>query len=343
MLSAHVARGEHLAQLACAPCHGKGFDGGRMFELRAGTSWASNLTKDPTNGIGSWSDGAIEEAIRRGVRPDGRVLRDPMPRFELLSDDDVFSLIAYLKTVPATNKGTIPRAELSLEGRFRIAFGHLKPKHSVIADIAAPASDAKAQGAYLANAVMLCGDCHHPRDEHDERGRPVEAKLWAGGERSAWEAHGDPVLASNLTSDLVEGLGAWQASDLARALREGTNASGRTLVVSMPRYPVTDWEASALLAFFQSVPAVHEHVLSPDAAKGRELYASKGCITCHGPDGKGPRGDVTKIGSTGDEARITAWIKDPQATKPGTDMPRFEMTDAERALLAKFVVEVSKK
>jgi mono/diheme cytochrome c family protein len=333
-----VARGRYLSAVSCEPCHGADLGGGREFVLPTVRSWAANVTHDSATGIGSWSAGQVEEAIRRGVRPDGRVLRAPMPLYETLSDDDVFALIAYLGTVTPVSKPS-RQAELTLEGRLAIALGRTKPRHSVITGVKAPPVGAtRDYGDYLANAVMRCADCHHPR----EKGLPVSGREWSGGE--AFEEPGEPrVLASNITPDPVDGIGNWAPLDLARALRDGKTPSGRVLAKAMPRYPVTDDDAGALAAFLRGVPSVKAHVYSAQALRGSELYFAKGCISCHGPDGKGPRGDFTKAGREGDLAKIASWIKDPSSVKPGTEMPRLGIEDpGELEALARFVVELSK-
>ncbi|MEZ0229759.1 MAG: c-type cytochrome, partial [Planctomycetota bacterium] len=100
----------------------------------------------------------------------------------------------------------------------------------------------------------------------------------------------------------------------------------------------------AIAEYLKTVPPVREHVLSPEAVRGGELYYSKGCVSCHGPDGKGPRADLTKLGREGDAARIASWIRDPAAVKPGTDMPKLGIDDPkELDAIARFVIEVSKR
>lgn len=332
-----VARGKYVAQVSCALCHGTDLAGGKEFTLPIVHSWASNVSSDPGTGVGGWTDGQLEEALRRGVRPDGRVLRAPMPLLEGLSDEDLFAVIAYLRSVPPVSRASrLP--ELTFTGRLALALGHVKPKHVVATNVPAPPrGPTKEYGAYLASSVMLCADCHHPR----RKGQPIADKLWAGG--LLIEEPGEPdVLSSNLTPDRVEGIGAWTAGELALALREGKTPSGRLLARAMPRYPATDEDVQALHEFLKSVAPVSEHVLSPEAVKGSALYSSKGCISCHGPDGKGPRADVTKVGREGDTAKIIAWIKDPAAVKPGTAMPKLGIEDpAELQALARFIVEVS--
>jgi mono/diheme cytochrome c family protein len=67
-----------------------------------GVSVAANITSHHEDGIGAWSDGEIERAIRAGVRPDGTRLAPPMAfyAYAQMSDSDMAALIAYLRTLP---------------------------------------------------------------------------------------------------------------------------------------------------------------------------------------------------------------------------------------------------
>mgnify|MGYP006386998485 CR=1 FL=1 len=68
-----------------------------------GTSFASNLTPDPT-GIGSWTENQFLTSIRKGLYKGlegSRPLLPPMP-WETISnftDDDLKSIFAYLKSI----------------------------------------------------------------------------------------------------------------------------------------------------------------------------------------------------------------------------------------------------
>src|SRR5262249_20818356 len=127
-----------------------------------------------------------------------------------------------------------------------------------------------------------------------------------------------------------------------RAVRDGTNAAGRTLHQAMPRYPLTDSDAGAIFDYLRTQLPVRSHVWSEIALRGSDLYASSGCASCHGLDGKGPRADITKVGAEGDISKIMTWIKDPAAVKPGTQMPKMGIEDPrDLEALARFVVELS--
>jgi hypothetical protein len=69
----------------------------------AGKLFARNITPDRETGIGSWSDDAIARAIREGVDNEGKTLFPIMPyqNYRSLSDEDLASLVVYLKSIPA--------------------------------------------------------------------------------------------------------------------------------------------------------------------------------------------------------------------------------------------------
>jgi mono/diheme cytochrome c family protein len=118
---ADLARGAYLARIMdCGGCHTpRGPDGlpepnaelagGAVgFELPGlGVFWPSNLTPDAT-GLGGWSDAEIADAIRLGLRPDGRALAPVMPwqSYAALTDADVTALIAYLRALPPVARAT---------------------------------------------------------------------------------------------------------------------------------------------------------------------------------------------------------------------------------------------
>ena len=90
----------------------------------------------------------------------------------------------------------------------------------------------------------------------------------------------------------------------------------------------------------QQQPAAAPQTLSGDAAAGQKLFASLPCIGCHAIGGTAAAGvvgpNLTHLASRGFIAggvlantpeTLRAWIKDPQAVKPGNDMPTLGLTD----------------
>ncbi|MFT7518669.1 MAG: mono/diheme cytochrome c family protein [Kiritimatiellia bacterium] len=164
-----AARGERLAGLAgCEACHtapeGTPYAGGYAIDTSFGTFYGSNLTPDPVNGLGQWTEQDFGEALRHGTGPDG--LRYwpafPFDSFTHLSDDDVGDLWAYLQNLPPSV--TPNKAHAVSRGRWQLRFWRLLAFHPRGALPQRPHRSAEwLRGQYLANAVGHCGGCHTPR------------------------------------------------------------------------------------------------------------------------------------------------------------------------------------
>jgi len=77
-----------------------------------GISYSANLTPDPDTGLGVWTEDMFLKAIRTGKHMSaGRPILPPMPWQGLakLTDQDLKSIYAYLKTVPPV-KNRVPDA-----------------------------------------------------------------------------------------------------------------------------------------------------------------------------------------------------------------------------------------
>lgn len=108
-----VERGKYLVRIMdCSACHspqpGEGsLSGGALgWEVpELGVFWPPNLTPHPDAGLGRWSEADIITALRTGKRPDGRQLSPamPWPAYAGLSDDDARAVVAFLKSLPASD------------------------------------------------------------------------------------------------------------------------------------------------------------------------------------------------------------------------------------------------
>jgi len=111
-----VERGQYLTTImGCNDCHTPGtFYGAPDFNRKLsgselgwvgpwGTTYARNLTPDLATGIGGWSEDDIVKTLRTGQRADGSIVLPPMPwpMYTNLSDEDAYSIAAYLKSLPA--------------------------------------------------------------------------------------------------------------------------------------------------------------------------------------------------------------------------------------------------
>ncbi|MBL8023402.1 MAG: cytochrome c [Elusimicrobia bacterium] len=93
---------------------------------------------------------------------------------------------------------------------------------------------------------------------------------------------------------------------------------------------------SALIVFFLwgcSSP-------SDPVARGRARFVGLGCLTCHrvGDRGGGQAGpDLTTVGLRHSTEWLDLWMKDPQEWKPDTRMPRYKLTESNRAELVAYM------
>ena len=80
------------------------YAGGRKLPDYADVSkpvMSQNITPDPGDGIGRWSDAEIKQAITTGIRPDGTRLARTMPYdwYRGIAPADLNALVAFLRTV----------------------------------------------------------------------------------------------------------------------------------------------------------------------------------------------------------------------------------------------------
>jgi mono/diheme cytochrome c family protein len=126
-----LARGKYLATIMdCGGCHTPGallgkpehdrpLAGSRIgFQIPGlGIFYPPNLTPDSRSGLGNWSVEDIVQAVRAGVRPDGRILAPVMPykNYGALTDTDATALASYLKTLkPVRHEVPAPAGSIGL-------------------------------------------------------------------------------------------------------------------------------------------------------------------------------------------------------------------------------------
>jgi mono/diheme cytochrome c family protein len=300
-----VDRGAYLARAAdCMVCHtvpgGKPFAGGLGINLPFGTLYSTNITPDAETGIGRYSDEDFLNALHRGIRRDGARLYPAMPftSYTYISDPDALAIKAYLFSL-APVRAAAPANTLVFPFNQRWAMGFWSAMFSRDTRFEPDASQSPEwnRGAYLAEALAHCGECHTPRNlafALDNRDK------FAGAVTAGWHAF-------NITADRATGVGAWSDQDLAAYLSVG-HAEGHG-TASGPMGEVIDQSTSqfapedirALVVYLRSVPAIIStdlpSTLAPAASpspKHGDLAADAGgkrifegaCVSCHGWTGK---------------------------------------------------------
>src|SRR5262249_2671496 len=103
---------------------------------------------------------------------------------------------------------------------------------------------------------------------------------------------GTRAFPSNLTGDLETGLGAWTDEQVARAIREGLDASGSPLCEVMPRYDELDTdELRGLVAWIRSLEPVHREIPESRCYGGPGDFDGGGPAPVDGPPAP-PFGDA---------------------------------------------------
>jgi mono/diheme cytochrome c family protein len=361
-----VSRGRYLTDAAdCRTCHtregGAPFAGGRAFKTQFGTLYSSNITADRETGIGTWSAGDFLRGVHKGVRPDGTHLYPAFPyaAYTYLTDDDVQAIWAYLRSLPAV-KSPIPANQLAFPFSQRWLMGIwsalFNPDRRFAPNVRR--SPEWNRGAYLAEALAHCGDCHTPRNGLQALNN---RRKFSGALTAGWRAY-------NITSHTMTGVGAWSDEDLAQYLATGHAANhgtasgpmGEAIELSLSK--LTPGDVRALVTYVRSIPpipspdfpAVRIEVAgatagsAPDAAAdslGERVFAGV-CSGCHGWTGTSVLMDrATLIGSRAvndpTAVNVVQMILNgsPTRSSGATGMPAFGAgySDAEIAAVANYV------
>jgi len=197
-----IARGRHIVLTrGCAGCHGADLEGRMMWGNAAAPNLAAYAREHDA--------ATIERAVRHGIDSKGRGMYSmPAYNFTHLTDEDMASLIAYLRSAPvAEGPRLMPR--VPFETRLAIALGqdnvmpawmsHVPPlEHRDNPDLSI------ARGEYI--AMTTCNECH---------GFSLRADV-------PWESDG-------ATPDLIAMMAGYEEADFRRLLQEGAPIGGRDL------------------------------------------------------------------------------------------------------------------
>lgn len=348
-----VERGRKFAGVLCAGCHmdptTKQLTGKRMEDAPAefGVLVSKNITRHPTKGIGAWTDGELLYLLRTGVRKDGQYIPPYMAKLPHLSDEDLYSIIAFLRsddpmvTASDVDPPGVTQPSFLVKFLSHVAFKPLPYPTQAIA--APPRENPVAYGRYLVTSLD-CYGCHSADFKTMDVFEPEKTPGYFGGGNRLNNLYGGHIVTANLTPHET-GIGKWTEADFVRALKTGFRPDGNVLRYPMvPHTELEDWEAAAIYAYLRTVPPIQNAVArvydtTNDPDHGKRLFYKYSCVTCHGTDGVGIadlRGAAQRY--TTDE-QLVAWIRNAPGLKPGTKMPRWEGVIAEKeyAPLAAYV------
>ena len=242
----------------CSSCHATPeqddktrLGGGFALKSPFGIFYAPNISADPNDGIGRWSEVDFVSAMTKGTAPDGSHLYPAFPytSYQRMTLDDVRDLFAYLKTLPAVAGKSKPH-ELPFPFNIRRTLGVWK---FLFLDGKPFAPDPGRdpvwnRGAYLVNGPGHCAECHSPRNV---LGGIIERPAFCRRPRSRTARAGCPTSRSTLWATGPQGprRRCWKPGDPAT-----TRWANRCRMwCATPRNSVpTDREAMA--AYIKSLP-----------------------------------------------------------------------------------------
>lgn len=260
-----LQRGEYVMRIAgCRHCHtadgGTPLAGGRALETPFGTFYTPNITAHDTAGIGTWSETDFRRALGEGISPDGDHYFPSFPytSYTKMSGEDVSALYAYLRSLPVSAERNREH-DLAWFLQWRIAALVWKWLFFTPGEFEASGNRSAGwnRGAYIAEALAHCGECHTPRNL---LGAPVVDMAYAG---NADGPEGE--LVPNITPDKETGIGDWSLNSLTNFLRFGELPNGEYTSGTMDAVisgigKSSDEDLNALVEYLGALPAIRNKV-----------------------------------------------------------------------------------
>jgi mono/diheme cytochrome c family protein len=256
----------------CSSCHAvpgqpdrTRLGGGLAISSPFGTFYAPNISPDPADGIGRWTEAQFVRAVIQGVSPTGFHYFPAFPytSYAHARVSDIRDLFAYLRTLP-TVSGKVRDHDVPFPFNVRRNIGIWKwlfmDSKPFVPDTARLARWNR--GAYLVNSLGHCAECHSPRNL---LGGIISAQRFAGGPNPEGEG-----WVPNITQ---KGIGDWSEADIAYFLETGQLPDGDSVGGSMVRVirnisQLSSEDRAAIAEYIKSLPPVDGPPKPKKAAKG---------------------------------------------------------------------------
>jgi mono/diheme cytochrome c family protein len=244
----------------CSSCHAVPgqpdrlkLGGGLALASPFGTFFVPNISPDPTDGIGRWTEAQFVTAVTKGASPSGTHYFPAFPytTYAHARVSDIRDLFAYLKTL-APVPGKVRDHDVPFPFDIRRNIGIWKwlfmDARPFMPDIARPAQWNR--GAYLVNSLGHCAECHSPRNF---LGGIVAAQRFAGGP--------DPDGKGWVPNITQKGISDWSEKDIAYFLEsgqtpDGDSAGGSMVGVIRNISQLSEADRNAIATYIKSLPPV---------------------------------------------------------------------------------------
>jgi mono/diheme cytochrome c family protein len=244
----------------CSSCHAvpgqpdrTRLGGGLALPSPFGTFYVPNISSDPVDGIGRWTEIQFVDAVMRGISPSGFHYFPAFPydSYAHAKRDDIRDLFAYLKTLPPVS-GKVRDHDVPFPFNIRRNIGIWKwlfmDDRPFKPDAARSAQWNR--GAYLVNSLGHCAECHSPRNF---LGGIIASQRFAGGP----EPDGKGWV-PNITQ---KGISDWSEKDIAYFLESGQTPDGDSVGGSMASVirnlsQLSAGDRDAIAEYLKSLPPV---------------------------------------------------------------------------------------
>ena len=256
----------------CSSCHAvpgqpdrTRLGGGLAIPSPFGTFYAPNISPDPVDGIGRWTEAQFVRAVTQGVSPAGFHYFPAFPytSYQHARVSDIRDLFAYLRTL-APVSGKVRDHDVPFPFNIRRNIGIWK---WLFMDGKPFGPDTTRsphwnRGAYLVNSLGHCAECHSPRNF---LGGIIAAQRFAGGPNPEGEG-----WVPNITQ---KGIGEWSETDIAYFLETGQLPDGDSAGGSMVRVirnisQLSAEDRAAIADYIKSLPPVEGPPRPKKAEKG---------------------------------------------------------------------------
>ena len=265
-----IEHGLKLAQNLCIRCHlnkeTNKLSGAQIVDLPSefGVAYSANITNDKEHGIGTYTDGELAFLLRTGIKRNGKYSPPWMPKFVHASDEDIASIISFLRSdlslLQADPTPTKP-SEPSFLAKF-LCYVAFKPTPYPDQPVIQPdTNNLVAYGKYLVAGRYECYPCHSADFRTMNIAEPEKTPGYFGGGNTITNMEGKGVHSANLTSDEETGIGKWTLMQFSDAVRLGKRPDGVALRYPMEPFPnLTDREVEAIYTYLRSIPIIKNKV-----------------------------------------------------------------------------------
>jgi mono/diheme cytochrome c family protein len=244
----------------CSSCHGVPgqpdrlkLGGGLALVSPFGTFYVPNISPDPADGVGRWTEAQFVTAVTKGVSPSGVHYFPAFPytTYAHARVSDIRDLFAYLKTL-APVPGKVRDHDVPFPFDIRRNIGIWKwlfmDSRPFMPDTARSAQWNR--GAYLVNSLGHCAECHSPRNF---LGGIVASQRFAGGP--------DPEGKGFVPNITQKGISDWSEKDIAYFLESGQTPDGDSAGGSMASVirnisQLSEDDRAAIANYIKSLPPI---------------------------------------------------------------------------------------